>query len=69
MNNDEKILKLRKVAQQLGIKIHLASMDFSKDEMRATKVQDKFNIVFIDSLVNNETAFYIQQHRNNNEKI
>ena len=64
MTDQERILKLRKTASDLGIRIHLASMNFSdKPEVEATKARDVYGIVFIDNAVNNETALHIQQHR------
>lgn len=63
MTDNERILKLRKTASDLGIRIHLASMSFQKGELDQTIPRDVFGIVFIDDVVSNETAFYLQQHR------
>lgn len=63
MTDHEKIIKLRALASQLDIRIHLASMNFEKPELEPTKARDELGIVFIDNVVNNETAFRIQQHR------
>lgn len=63
MNDNQRVLELKKCANKLNIRIHLASMNFDKDAFEPTKARDVFGIVFIDDISTNETAFRVQQHR------
>lgn len=63
MSDAERIVKLKKLASELNIRLHLISVGHSSDSIAPTKVDDFMGIVVIDTLVNNELAFYLQQHR------
>ena len=69
MTDVERIVKIKKLASELNLRIHLASMDFSdKKEEDITDVKEVLGIVFVDNLTTNDLAFYFQQNRFNDER-